>query len=184
MPPRTKTPSTQVPAKIGRPTKYSHEWAESFCDLIAEGRSVAKICARPDMPSQQSVYTWLKQDEDFLERYAHAREAQADKLFNECLEIADRGSESENENPQRIQRDRLRIDTRKWMAARLAPKKYGDRISHDVKGPGPNFQPAILIQCSSGEEQEYIDISAAPEAAGSLPQQGNGNSLPGSGGRP
>ena len=85
-----------------------------------------------------------------------AREAQADKLFKECLEIADRGSESENENPPRIQRDRLRIDTRKWMAARLAPKKYGDRISHDVKGGGINFQPQILISCSSaGEEQEY-----------------------------
>jgi Bacteriophage Sf6, terminase small subunit-like len=98
--------------------------------------------------------------------------------------IADHGCESENENPQRIQRDRLRIDTRKWMAARLAPKKYGDRISHDVKGGGINFQPQILISCSSaGDDEGYIDISAAPEAAGSLPQQGNGNSLPGSSGR-
>jgi hypothetical protein len=38
------------------------------------------------MPSQQSVYTWLRNDEDFLERYARAREEQADKLFEECLE--------------------------------------------------------------------------------------------------
>jgi hypothetical protein len=75
-----------------------------------------------------------------------------------------------------IQRDRLRIDTRKWMAARLAPKKYGDRVSHDVKGGGINFQPQILIQCSSaGDDEEFIDISAAPEAAGGAPQQGNGN---------
>ena len=29
---------------------------------------------------------------------------------------------------------RLRVDTRKWAAARLAPKKYGDHMSHDVKG--------------------------------------------------
>jgi hypothetical protein len=100
----------------------------------------------------------------------------ADKLFKECLEIADRGSESENENPQRVQRDRLRIDTRKWMAARLARKKYGDRISHDVKGAASNFQPQILISCSSaGDDEEFIDISAAPEAAGGLPQQGKGN---------
>jgi Bacteriophage Sf6, terminase small subunit-like len=78
---------------------------------------------------------------------------------------------------------RLQVDTRKWVVARLCPRKYGDRIEHDVKG-GVNFQPQILIQCSSaGEEQEYIDISAAPEAAGSLPQQGNGNSLPTSSGR-
>ena len=105
-------------------------------------------------------------------------------FFKECLEIADRGKDSENESQARIQRDRLRVDTRKWMAARLAPKKYGDHISHDVKGVSNNFQPQILIQCSSaGDDEEFIDISAAPEAAGSLPQQGNGNSLPGSGGR-
>jgi len=109
---------------------------------------------------------------------ARAREAQADKLFKECLTIADAA------RPEDVNVARLRVDTRKWAAARLAPKKYGDHISHDVKGGGINFQPQILISCSSaGEEQEYIDISAAPEAAGSLPQQGNGNSLPGSGGR-
>jgi hypothetical protein len=118
-------------------------------------------------------------DEDFLERYARAREAQADKLFKECLTIADAA------RPEDVNVARLRVDTRKWAAARLAPKKYGDRVSHNVKGAGSiNFQPQILISCSSaGEEQEYIDISAAPEAAGGLPQQGNGNSLPGSGGR-
>src|SRR6266478_3809759 len=49
-----------------------------------------------------------------------ARAAQADLFFKECLEIADRGKDSENESQARIQRDRLRVDTRKWMAARLA----------------------------------------------------------------
>jgi Bacteriophage Sf6, terminase small subunit-like len=176
---RSKSRSIQVPAKVGRSTKYSLEWAEGFCALIAEGHSVVEICAKPDMPSQQSVYTWLRDNEDFLERYARAREAQADKLFKECLTIADAA------RPEDANVARLRVDTRKWAAARLAPKKYGDRVSHDVKGAGSsNFQPQILIQCSSaGEEQEYIDISAAPEAAGSLPQQGNGNSLPGTVGR-
>jgi hypothetical protein len=73
MPSRTKHRSIQVPAKIGRPTKYSPEWAEGFCALIAEGQSVAEICERRDQPSQQSVYTWLREDEDFRERYARAR---------------------------------------------------------------------------------------------------------------
>ena len=87
---RTKSQSTRLPAKIGRPTKYSTEWAEQFCARIAEGQSVAEICGRRDQPSQQSVYTWLREDEDFLERYARARDAQADKFFKECLEIADK----------------------------------------------------------------------------------------------
>ena len=74
---------------------------------------------------------------------------------------------------------RLRVDTRKWAAARLAPKKYGDHISHDVKGGDINFQPQILIQCSSDEGEGLIDVRAAPEAAGGAPQQGNGNLLRG-----
>jgi hypothetical protein len=108
---------------------------------------------------------------DFLERYAGAREAQADKYFQEIVEIADAAT------PETVNVARLRVDSRKFTVARLAPKKYGDHISHDVKGGGINFQPQILIQCSSaGDDEGYIDISAAPEAAGSLPQQGNGNS--------
>src|SRR5215813_12378315 len=171
--------STQVPTKLGRrtklgrPTKYSTEWAERFCDLIAEGRSVAEICARPDMPSQQSVYTWLRNDGDFLERYARAREAQAGKFFKECIEIADAATQ-ENCNVAR-----LRVDTRKWAAARLAPKKYGDHISHDVKGGGINFQPQILIQCSSGENGGYEELYATSEAAGEPAQQGNEDIVPG-----
>ena len=114
-----------------------------------------------DQPSQQSVYTWLREDVDFLERYTRAREAQADKLFREIIEIADDASRDyvatsdgkrivDHEN---IQRSRLRVDARKWAAARLAPKKYGDRIEHDHKG-GLNFQPAILIQVSGNERED------------------------------
>jgi len=111
-------------------------------------------------------------------RDTRAREAQADKYFQEIIEIADAAT------PETVNVARLRVDSRKFTVARLAPKKYGDHISHDVKGGGINFQPQILIQCSSaGDDEGYIDISAAPEAAGSLPQQGNGNSLPGRGGR-
>ena len=72
---RTKGRSTLVPAKIGRFTKYSDEWAEAFCREISQGHSVAEICERRDQPSQQSVYTWLRGNEDFLERYARARGA-------------------------------------------------------------------------------------------------------------
>ena len=54
---------------------------------------------------------------------------------------------------ENIQRSRLRVDARKWAAARLAPKKYGDRIEHDHKG-GLNFQPAILIQVSGNERED------------------------------
>jgi len=49
------------------------------------------------------------------------------------------------------------------------PGKYSDHITHDVKGGGINFQPQILIQCSSDEGGGFIDVRAAPEAAGGAP---------------
>ena len=53
------------------------------------------------------------------------------------------------------------------MAARLAPKKYGDHISHDVKGPGPNFQPAILITVDGQPHDEFARQLAYDEDGGS-----------------
>src|SRR5262245_45666138 len=74
-----------------------------------------------------------------------------------------------------IQRDRLRVDTRKWMAARLAPKKYGDRVSHDVQSNTTlNLQPAVLIK---------VESSAAPEAESGVLSDGDGDIVRGSGGR-
>src|SRR5262245_55563070 len=90
MPPRTKNPSTQVPAKIGRPTKYSPEWAERFCELLAQGQSVRQICSQPGQPDKSQVYRWLDENGDFRDQYARAREEQADKLAKEILELSDK----------------------------------------------------------------------------------------------
>jgi len=106
------------------------------------------------------VYRWLDENADFRDQYARAREEQADKLFREIIEIADDASgdyvtSSDGQtivDHENIQRSRLRVDARKWAAARLAPRKYGDRVEHDVKGG--DFQPAILIQVGGGERED------------------------------
>jgi Tfp pilus assembly protein PilF len=94
----------------------------------------------------------------FLERYARARDAQADKFFKECLEIADKAT------PENVSVARLQVDTRKWAAARLAPKKYGDRVEHDHKG-GLNFQPAVLVQIGGGDRD---DVNVEADVSGKL----------------
>jgi hypothetical protein len=174
------------------------QWSRSGCcvrdaaarrQCVSRWRNCAELIA--DFRTQTPVsVTWCPESascpscthsrSDFRDQYARAREEQADTLAAKIMTVVD-GVEPE---PGKVSKARLQFDAYRWHAGKLAPKKYGDRMSHDVKGGGINFQPQILIQCSSaGEEQEYIDISAAPEAANSLPQQGNGNSLPGSGGR-
>ncbi|TXH58050.1 MAG: terminase small subunit protein, partial [Desulfurellales bacterium] len=33
-----------------------------------------------------------------------------------------------------VARNRLRVDARKWLASKLAPKKYGDKVLNEVTG--------------------------------------------------
>jgi len=102
-------------------------------------------------------------------RDTRAREAQADKLFKECLEIADKAT------PENVNVARLQVDTRKWAAARLAPKKYGDHISHDVHGSTKlNFQPAVLIKVGDGSTTEF-GASPAPKAGRGVLLDANGD---------
>lgn len=80
-----------------------------------------------------------------------AREERADLLFEELFEIADKPCTNQVE----VQQQRNRLDTRKWALSKLAPRKYGDRVEHDVKGG--DFRPAILIQI--GGEPEPVEVN-------------------------
>lgn len=88
------------------------------------------------MPSVQTVFSWMRKHPEFLEQYARAKEESADALADEILDIADDSTNDTVEtedgvrvNHENIQRARLRVDTRKWIASKLKPKKYGDKLA-------------------------------------------------------
>lgn len=105
---------------------YSDEVAEAICARLAGGRSLRRICGDGDMPSLTSVMRWLAERPQFRQRYAVARSLQADLFADQILEIAD-GDDGAS-GSEAVQRARLRVDTRKWLMARLAPRKYGDKL--------------------------------------------------------
>ena len=89
------------------------------------------------MPNKATVFRWLKANDDFCDQYARAREAQADSHVDDMIDIADgRRSVVEGNDPD-VQRDRLAVDTRKWIASKLRPKVYGDKtiLSGDPDNP-------------------------------------------------
>jgi len=137
---------------MGRPSDYTAEIAATICDRLAHGESLRTICKGDDMPATSTVCLWLSKHKEFSEQYAHAREAQADYLAEEIIEISDDGtndwmarrSEAEKGagvetgwvlNGEHVQRSRLRVDARKWYASKLAPKKYGEKIVQEHSGP-------------------------------------------------
>jgi hypothetical protein len=113
--------------KMGRPSSYTQEKGTKIAALIAMGWSAKKICAEDDMPSLQTFFNWLRIEPDFLDLYTRAKEEQADALIEEMLDIAD---DANGDSKVKSQRDRLRIETRKWLASKLKPKRYGDRMIH------------------------------------------------------
>jgi hypothetical protein len=134
-----------TPKKLGRPSLYSDELALKICEMIANGESMRHITMLEGMPDKRTILRWLDEKVDFRTHYAHARERQADHFLEEIRDIANDGRndweriESERTgqdrivlNAEAVQRSRLRVDTLKWVMSKLAPKKYGDKIEHEV----------------------------------------------------
>jgi hypothetical protein len=158
-------------ARKGRPTSYSIEIADAICEEIATtDQSLLAICTRKGMPSQSIVYRWLEAHWDFREKYAHERERQADVLASQILEISEDGAndyiqteDGEAPNREHIQRSRLRVDSRKWRASKLAPKKYGDKVAAerrrwwpDTGGPDCRVREAQGLRVKFPEKLGFL----------------------------
>lgn len=131
-------------AKMGRPTKYTEELAATILTRIAEGESLRSITKEEAMPSHATVYLWLLQKPEFSDKYARARDEQAETLADEILAIADEPPAEVTDDKGISRTDsgwvtwqKNRVDARKWVAAKLKPKKYGDRqiLAGDAENP-------------------------------------------------
>jgi len=133
-------------ADVGRPSVYTPEIAERICASLEAGRSLNRICKAEDMPAESTVRLWDKEDrEGFSAKYARSREVGYLRLADELLDIADNGANdwmasNDPENPgyrlngEHIARSRLRVDTRKWVLAKMLPKVFGDKLDIEHSG--------------------------------------------------
>jgi hypothetical protein len=123
----------------GRPSKYSEALGKQICEEMIAGRSLRSICDDDWCPAISNVCNWLVNNKEFQEQYARAREAQAEILADEIIQLADECREgtktkvtdkgTEIYTGDMVERSRLQVDARKWVAARLLPKKYGDKVA-------------------------------------------------------
>lgn len=139
----------KTPKKTGRPSVFTKMLAYEICDRLSSGEGLVSICKSDHMPTTQTVYVWLRQDKEFSDMYARAREEQADTLADQILAIADEDPEineirDKDGNVIDIKIDsgyvayqKQRIEARKWTAMKLKPKKYGDRqvLAGDDEAP-------------------------------------------------
>lgn len=132
------------------PVARSAELAAEIVTVLAESpRSLGWLCkANPHWPSRAAIYNWKNEDPEFREAFNLARRDLADELAFQSLEIAADSSGDAKEIPRRdgsvyvIQdqeftgRSKLKVSAWQWMAAKLAPDVYGDRVNIDARlGP-------------------------------------------------
>ncbi|WP_369986403.1 terminase small subunit protein [Sinorhizobium fredii] len=123
-------------------SQWGDDTREQILEKLSIGKSLREICSVGGMPSESLVRKWVMLDEDFGAQYARAREAGMEALADEILQIADsqEGDILKTEdgremvNHDAIQRARLRVDARKWLMSKIAPKKYGDRLDLNHSG--------------------------------------------------
>lgn len=159
---------TQEKNKGGRPTDYSLELAEEICEVIASSsKGVKAICEEhPHFPERSVVFRWLRRHKEFSDLYAQAKKAQIEVYIDDIIEISDDSSEDtllkedkygntyEACNNEWVNRSRLRVDTRKWLASKLVPRLYGDKITNEHTGA--DGKPIEYANLTSEERLDRI----------------------------
>lgn len=143
-------------AKKQAPYKYDRESAiATVLEELASGRSLIAVCQGEGRPSFTTFMRWLAEEGEagniLRDKYARAREAQAEVMAEDILAIADEecttvradkhGTQDDGDGKTEVvfdstavQRNRLRVDARKWLLSKMAPKKYGDKIQAEHTG--------------------------------------------------
>lgn len=151
-----RKPMKAKPAIKGRPTLLNKAVCDAFCERVASGESVRSICRDPEFPEMKTIFRWLSKNQDFRQQYDTAKEMGMAAMAEELLQIADDGSNDtyvDDDGKPRvdtdvIQRSRLRVDTRKWLMSKLAPKKYGDKVDLNHGGQVANPLEVLFSQVS------------------------------------
>jgi hypothetical protein len=108
---------------------------------VSAGEPIRRILREREI-SCRRWYGLLDASEQVAERYARAKTASLEAMADEIIDIADarEGDVFVTEDGRRlidneaVQRARLRVDTRKWIMSKLAPKKYGERVTQEHTG--------------------------------------------------
>lgn len=128
---------------MARAKKYPvAKYGPPVLEHLANGKSLSWVCQQKGMPCLETVYRWMREDEEFERDYRTAKREAVTALMEKARDIADdtSGDMYTDENGRKkpngaaIQRAKLQVDTYKWFAAKLEPKTYGDKLDMTTNG--------------------------------------------------
>lgn len=99
--------------------------------MALEGLSCFKACEAVGVPIGTFI-KWTTESAELSESYTRAREVLIERMASDTLAIADApvgSTEHGTTDSGAVQKQRLQVDTRKWLLSKLAPKRYGDKLT-------------------------------------------------------
>lgn len=134
--------------------QYTQEISDYICEQLAEGRSLISICKDDNAPSRSTINRWIREYEEFGANIARAREEQADYYLDKQIEYTELATGDD------YQLRKFQADNLKWVASKLRPKKYGDKL--EVKN---EHSGSVTVEATLSPLSEIISEfkSGAPE---------------------
>ena len=98
--------------------------------LVASGEQFGQVIKCDGRLNSAARYmTWIMKDSGRKALYVKAQQAGAEPLVSEMKAISDGTFYQAGGMPSDVARDKLRIDTRKWIVSKVLPDKYGDKTN-------------------------------------------------------
>ena len=140
---RAKTPNKP-------PVHFSQKLFDEMMVEVMEGRTIREICSGAQRPSMDGFYGWVARDAKLAEQYARAREVSSDGFEADILSL------SRQTNPDNATANKAQFEMLRWIMARRAPKRYGDKqtLEHTGEGGGPvqEIRRIIVRPDNDGEQ--------------------------------
>ena len=129
---------------------------------IETGKSMREVCRMDGMPDHGTVIRWMRDDAGLATKYARARMAQADVLFDRMEAV----EEAVSAGTMDSHAARVVLDSMRWRASKLAPKVYGDRL--DVQVSDTRISISGALQAAQARLVDVVDVT--PRISASIVQ--------------
>ena len=145
---------------------YSDKLKDKIMERVRRGDSQDAISLLPNMPSDRTMSNWKRTKDDFADAWFLAWQEAAERMEEECLEIADntaddheirmdkQGSQYIHGNKEQVQRSRLRIDTRMRLMEARKPSVYGRKAEINVN----NIETMTEAQLVEKLEKKFKEV--------------------------
>lgn len=156
------------------PAKDNAATFDKVLELIGSGLSTRNACIAAGLDPRLGpsiLWKWAQRDDDSRTRYARARDSQARAMADDTVGIADAAT------PETAQVAKIQGDARRWLASKLLPREYGERLEVDSRQLVASIDYSKLTDAQisrilSGEP--IIQVLSTP----STPSLGPGDPVP------